>query len=356
MLIHHILSNTKTPFGDPMVAPKEYEYEANELLDLVLSLHEHVPQFSIPDLWTLVTAKALARLGGPNVSILRGRDGTEDKCRDDLLTFPPAVVSEDNRDVLNLKRSLAKQQFSIEQLVALIGCARTVGFHEGTHFHTQEKIKPLMRRPMVTGPTEDEFHLPDTIGKCTVDPYVFGSEYFDLLLDYNWKQHGLLKKEPFYRCSESSRVRDVVLIDPFSAQKTEQIDRIVAAEEKHQKEVKNYFEKNSSVLEGKSPADMSKYGRTGEAQMIPGKEPTKVEPEHTTHVDFETEEPSKHVDPCSHVSMRGIDVMLLDDALTRGWLHRFSSNEVDFYSTVTDIVLEVQRRGHNENELYVYHK
>lgn len=362
MLMHHALSDTQTPFGCPVVAPELYHDEAQELFDFLWNLHADQPMYSIPDLWAMVTAKALARLGGPHVVPFRGRENPpEFMTRKDLLVFPPALITEDRRDVLNMKRILSRQGFSLERLVALIGCARCIGFHDAANFHTKEVVIPTMRRhPGTLGPREDEFHLPDTISKCTLDPYVFGSEYFDLLLDYKWKQSGFFKRNRTseYRCTDRDRTREVTLLDPFSEKSIEVERRRIQASAKAIDAIESIEKRdNKSFNQNDSDTD-GKFGRTGEAQFIPGMEP-KAQVAHTKtddplDADYEIERTTISVNPCSQVSMRGMDMMLLDDALTKGWLYQFADDELEFYSTVGDVVLDIQQRGHNRNNLYVW--
>jgi hypothetical protein len=368
MMLHHALSNTQTPFGCPIVAPEEYRPEAEQIVDFIWELNKEQPSYTFPDLWAMFTAKAIARLGGPNVTPYRGREDPPDfMTRDKLLAFPPAVITENERDVLNMKRVLSRQGFSLEQLVALIGCDRCIGFHEAAHFHTQQEVKPKMRRrPRTIGPTDDEFHLPDTVQKTTMDPYVFGGEYFDLLLDYRWRQSGFFKKhkDMEYRCNAKDRARDVTLLDPFSEKTLESQRRWMAAAEKAKETAEQAKRLNVDTANDEGNAEGSgRFNRSGEAQFIPdgdqsswkvGNEDGKKETDLSGNPDYEIEHMGVSVDPCQHVSMRGIDVMLLDDSLTKGWLHQFGDNELEFYAAVSEIILEIQKRGHNTNKLAVW--
>lgn len=359
MVLHHALSGTETPFGNPMVAPSYLKEEAEELLELVLELHHENPAVSIPDLWALLTAKALARLGGPSVAARRGRDGpAEDAAVEDLLQFPPSLVPEDKRDVLNLKRVLSREGFSLEQIVALAGCNRNLGYHEAANFHTKEEVKPMLKRqPSMMGPSTDHFHAPDLLEKSTLDPYVFGGEYFDLLLDYNWKPGGMFKKGSHYRCSQKERRRQVTLLDPFS-------EKTLETRRRHLERLA----RSAAALEGAKEDSQGeektsgRFGRSGEAQFIPWaikdkkEDPVSEEVDRALESSIEVDDPGDVLDPCEHVSMRGIDVMLLDDALTRGWLHHFSEDEISFFSTVSDVFAFIQGRGHNANKLYETHR
>ncbi|KAG5467475.1 hypothetical protein CUR178_01118 [Leishmania enriettii] len=368
MLLHHALSNTQTPFGCPIVAPENYREEAEEIVDFVWKLSKDQPVYTFPDLWAMFTAKAMARLGGPNVVPLRGRDDApEFMTRDSLLAFPRSLIREDDRDVLNMKRVLSRQGFSLEQVVALIGCSRCIGFHDAANFHTREDVKPkIKRRPGMTGPREDEFHLPETIQKTTLDPYVFGSEYFDLLLDYKWRQPGFLqqRKDCAYRCNAKERARQITLLDPFSEKSFESQRRRVEIVEKARECHSPKDKRNSATLgEDDSSLGGASVNRSGEAQLIPGAisaewsnnaERGIREPDIAGDSDYEIERVAAPLDPCEHVSMRGMDVMLLDDALTKGWLYQFGDNELEFYAVVSEVILDIQGRGHNRNKLAMW--
>ncbi|KAG5492767.1 hypothetical protein JKF63_01347 [Porcisia hertigi] len=365
MLLHHALSNTQTPFGCPIVAPENYREEAEEIVDFIWKLNREQPMYTFPDLWAMFTVKAMARLGGPNVVPLRGRDDPpEFMTRNLLLAFPRSLIRENDRDVLNMKRVLSRQGFSLEQLVALIGCTRCIGYHDAANFHTREEVKPrIKRRPGVIGPSGDEYHLPETIQKTTMDPYVFGSEYFDLLLDYKWKQSGFFHQRGSgeYLCNAKERARQVTLLDPFSEKSLESQRRRIDAAEKAREGVDALEKRGSETMEGDHRAlGGGRFGRSGEAQFIPGETSTKWndnaergnrEPDIAGDPDYEIERVAEAVDPCEHVSMRGIDVMLLDDALTKGWLYQFGDNELEFYAAVSEVISDIQRRGHNPNKL-----
>ncbi|AYU83151.1 Peroxidase, putative [Leishmania donovani] len=368
MLLHHALSNTQTPFGCPIVAPENYREEAEEIADFIWKLSTDQPMYTFPDLWAMFTAKAMARLGGPNVVPLRGRDDPpEFMTRDLLLAFPRSLVHEDDRDVLNMKRVLSRQGFSLEQVVALIGCNRCIGFHDAANFHTREEVKPKMkRRPGAIGPSDDEFHLPGTIQKTTMDPYVFGSEYFNLLLDYKWRQPGLFqqRRKGAYSCNAKERARQVTLLDPFSEKSYESQQRRMGPAEKA-RESSNATDKRipATLGDGDSAPDRGRFDRSGEAQFIPGAhsanrsdsaESSNREPDIAGDPDYEAERGTVSVDPCEHVSMRGVDVMLLDDALTKGWLYQFGDNELEFYAAVSEVILNIQGRGYNPNKLAMW--
>ncbi|XQJ31279.1 Peroxidase, putative [Leishmania guyanensis] len=368
MLLHHALSGTQTPFGCPIVAPENYREEAEEIVDFIWKLNKDQPMYTFPDLWAMFTAKAMARLGGPNVVPLRGRDDPpEFMTRDVLLAFPRSLIHEDNRDVLNMKRVLSRQGFSVEQVVALIGCSRCIGFHDAANFHTREEVKPKMRwHPKVIGPSGDEYHLPGTIQKTTMDPYVFGSEYFDLLLDYKWRHPRFFQKGKSgeYRCNAKERARQVILLDPYSEKSCELQRRRVEAVERGRDGISATDKRNSTAHGGSSSSlGDNRCDRSGEAQFIRGATGAKWsnsmeggngEPQITDDPDYETECVAVSVDPCEHVSMRGIDVMLLDDGLTKGWLYQFGDNELEFYAAVSEVILDLQGRGHNLNKLTMW--
>ncbi|ESL08290.1 hypothetical protein TRSC58_04009 [Trypanosoma rangeli SC58] len=353
MVIHHALSGTQTPFGAPMVYPEYMRPEAEELMRFVFELHREQPMFSIPDLWAMLSAKALARLGGPNISVHRGRPNPpEDLTVEELLVETPSLVSEGKRDVLAMKRLLAGQGFSVEEIVGMIGGIRALGFHDSSGFHTKEEVKPQMRRhPSLMGPQEDVFHLPETMEKCTLDPYVFGGEYFDLLLDYNWRQRSRIGwRRGVFRCDEKDRKRDITLLDPFSEQAVMRERKRLQAQEQAREAVERAAQKRErfSVAE----EEESVVGRAGEAQFISGVEPQENVEEDTTDTAGLVVVP-EFKSPCSSVSMREIDMMLLDDALLTGWLHRFSANEIRFYAVFGNVMMKIQDQGYNLNSLYV---
>ncbi|KAH9601536.1 hem peroxidase [Trypanosoma melophagium] len=354
MVIHHALSGAQTPFGAPMVFPEYIRSEAKELMEFILQLHHEQPMFSIPDLWAMLTAKALARLGGPNISVRRGRPQLPiDLKEEQLLVETPSLVPETTRDVFAMKRLLAKQGFSVEEIVAIIGGIRNIGFHEDSGFHTKEEVKPQMRRrPGLMGPEEDIFHLPDTFHKCTLDPYVFGGEYFDLLLDYNWRKKGFFRRRgDHFRCDEGDRKREIVLLDPFSEESLSKERKRLQAQESAREAMERAAQKRQNI---KTDDEIeSETGRVGEAQFIPGLEDVNNEAkDETIDVKGEVEIP-EFKSPCSSVSLREIDMMLLDDALLTGWLHRFSANEIRFYTVFGGIMEKIQSRGYNINSLYI---
>ncbi|SCU72884.1 peroxidase, putative [Trypanosoma equiperdum] len=351
MVIHHALSGAQTPFGVPMVYPEYMKPEAEELMEFILQLNHEQPMFSIPDLWALFSAKALARLGGPSISVHRGRsDPPNDVPADQLLISTPSLVPESKRDVLNMKRLLSRQGFAVDEIVAMLGGIRNIGFHESSGFHTTEEVKPQMRRrPGVMGPEEDVYHIPDTPQKCTLDPYVFGSEYFDLLLDYNWKQNtSLFRRNGPFHCSENDRKREVLLLDPFSEQAMERERKRLQAEERARESVERAaLKRHPSFDETTSITG----GRDGEAQPISGVM-SELNEDEGINVKSLVEVP-EFKSPCSSVSMREVDVLLLDDALLTGWMHRFSANEILFYDVFGTVMEKIQCRGYNLNSLYL---
>lgn len=348
MALHHVTSNTQTPFGCPMVAPRYLLPEATELMDFVWTLHEEQPAFSIPDLWALIVTKGLARLGGPNVAPARGRDDPPNFLgKDDLLVVTPTLIPEDRRDVVNMKRVLASEGFSLPQIIALMGAMRTLGFHEAANFHTTHEVQPSVRRGK-EGPVTDIFNLPDINDKCTLDPYVFDSQYFNLLIDYKWKPGWSLlpksKGQQKFMCSEKDRARDVVYLDPFSDQTVDSEKRMLLAKEKAQQTIDMQEKRRSK------DGETGLYGRSGEAQFIPGTEDS-ADPAKKLDEQFEVEKSGERPSPCEFVSMRPIDVMLLDDGLCYGWLYRYSDSEVEFYSEFSKVVETIINRGYNTNQL-----
>ncbi|KAF8298731.1 putative peroxidase [Trypanosoma cruzi] len=355
MVIHYVLSDTQTPFGAPMVYPEYMRPEAEELMKFIFDLHSEQPMFSIPDLWAMLSAKALARLGGPNISVRRGRpDPPGHLAVEQFLVETPSLVPEGKRDVLKMKRLLAGQGFSVEEIVGMIGGIRTIGFHDSSGFHTKEEVKPQIRRhPSLMGPQEDVFHLPETMEKCTLDPYVFGGEYFDLLLDYNWRQRSLIgwRSGPF-RCDEKDRKREITLLDPFSEQAVMRERKRLQAQEQAREAVERAAQKREQITLPEEEKAESAMGRVGEAQFIPGVEMQESVDDDTTEAVGSLVVP-EFKSPCSSVSMREMDMMLLDDALLTGWLHRFSTNEIRFYTVFGEVMEKIQNRGYNLNSLYV---
>ncbi|KEG15022.1 putative ascorbate-dependent peroxidase [Trypanosoma grayi] len=351
MVIHHALSGAQTPFGAPMVYPEYLRPEAEELMEFILQLHREQPMFTIPDLWAMLSAKALARLGGPSITVRRGRPHPpSDLAEDQLLVVTPSLVPEKKRDVLSMKRLLAGQGFSVEEIAGIIGGIRNIGFHESFGFHTKAEVKPQMRRhPSLMGPEEDIFHLPETLEKCTLDPYVFGGEYFDLLLDYNWKQGGFLnRRSGLFRCDEKDRKREVTLLDPFSEQALMKERKRLLAQEKAREAVERASQKREKLDDAE---EESVTGRVGEAQYIPGVDDNDDAGDDAGDMGVMLEVP-EFKSPCSNVSMREIDMLLLDDALLTGWLHRFSANEIQFYNVFGNVMEKIQSRGYNLNSLY----
>ncbi|KAG8344254.1 hypothetical protein TRVL_04913 [Trypanosoma vivax] len=352
MVVHHALSGAQTPFAIPMVYPEYLRPEAEELMSFVIALHKEQPMFSIPDLWALLSSKALSRLGGPSVQVRRGRpDPPPDLSEEQLLVSVPSLVEETQRDVLKIKRLLAGKGFSVDEIVAMVGGIRNIGFHESSGFHTRAEVRPVMRRRFgALGPENDVLRLPESQYKCTLDPYVFGGEYFDLLLDYHWTQRGLFRRPgDLFQCDEGNRKREIVMLDPFSEQALERERKRLVAKERAREAVVRAAEKKELHA---VPVDGSTTGRHGEAQYIGGSNDKAV-----TGGTVQTVEPLVEMpefkSPCSSVSMREIDMTLLDDALLLGWVHRFSANEINFYTVFGKTIEKIHCHGYNVNSLYL---
>eukprot|EP00796_Vickermania_ingenoplastis_P005366 gene5366-3861_t len=123
MTAHHLLSAATTPFGSPMVVPPANEKAGAELQRLVDGWHAAYPERSVPDIWALVSHKATTSLGGPRVPLSIGRTAADSPLAK-RLAVTPARIPEDCLDARRLKRLLADQGLSLEQMVALVGCDR----------------------------------------------------------------------------------------------------------------------------------------------------------------------------------------------------------------------------------------
>lgn len=368
MAMHHLFSNTQTPFGDPMVAPLELKQDAMELLSFIKELHKEQPQFSIPDLWALACVKAVERLGGPGVPPTVGRASSSSSTSlkdDDLLKFPPSLLSDDTRDVSSLKRLFAMQKFSCDEAVAALAGARNVGYHAG-FYSSLRREGPLAMKPNVgsIGAASHETLLTQqnpTMRKCTLDPFVFGGEYFNYLLDYHWFQvpvselavpqvpvarngeGGAATPQPVeqpsgsnqlsrwlrkafgrshvakgpdadvFRCFEDKRRRVEILVNPLSE------DYIVT-------------QKMKQTLNAKELREWE-AGREAEREEKGDQRANPV------------------VSPCGHITMQPIDVMLLDDVMTLGWVNKFSENELRFYNSFTKVLRKTVEMRYNVNGL-----
>lgn len=359
MALHHLMTQAPTPFGAPMVAPPELKAEAEELLEFVKRIHAEQPQFSIPDLWALMCSKALERLGGPIVHPLRGRPHLDAKGpKETLLTFPPNVVLTTQRDVLRFKRLLASQRYSVDEAVAALAGLRNIGYHPAVLGQVAAASGTESMRPATLVERVDKAHpTPETQltakvttqRKCSLDPYVFGGEYFNYLLDYHWDEQPVQSlKHPMDRrdgeghtvsspslwrtligqgssasqahskvwtCSEGRRRRVDVLVDPLS-------------------EAYAVREKMKRTLE---PEEMEQW---------------EAEQERARRENPFTAAQGALVSPCDSISMEAIDVMLLDDAMTLGWVKKFSENEVKFYTSFGLVVDKILSKGYNVNELF----
>jgi hypothetical protein len=357
MALHHLMAQTSTPFGAPMVAPPELKKEAEELLEFIKQLHAEQPQFSIPDLWALTCSKALERLGGPIVHPLRGRKHINAKGpTETLLVFPPHLVLTDQRDILRLKRVFAAQRYSVDEAVAALAGLRNIGYHPAvvSDVLRGETMKPatVVERMDKAHPTQETLLAAKVVTqrKCSLDPYVFGGEYFNYLLDYHWTETpvrslkhpsdrrdgdgGVLPELSWWRklvgsskgssasadarvwtCSESRRRRVDILVDPLSEAYAmrETMKRTLDKDEMEQWE-----------------ADQERARRENPFTSAQG----------------------ATASPCEDISMEAIDVMLLDDAMTLGWVTKFSENEVKFYTSFGSVVDKILCTGYNANELF----
>lgn len=355
MALHHIFSKTETPFAAPMVAPPELQDEALQLLHFIKELHKEQPQFSIPDLWVMATAKAVERIGGPALTALRGRknqDSFEDK---DLLVFPPSCISDSARDVLSFKRMMSVSGYSFEEAIVALGAARSIGFHSVANIHFRESMKPanLRERFDENFPSQETLMTQKeaTMRKCSMDPFVFGGEYFTYLLDYIWEprveelnrdgsvkeKKGILSKltlfktssspvnssesqglvapstRTYWTCSESKRRRVEQLVNPLS--------------EEYLRKAKRKIELNAKQLREQEEQEELERLQNGD-QVSPV------------------------ISPCDHITMEAVDVMLMDDALTLGWLSKFSENELRYYGSFAKLMDKLFQKGYNANLLF----
>jgi hypothetical protein len=380
MNLHYIMSETSSPFGAPMVAPPTLKPEAEELARFVREKHIEHPHCSVPDMWVMLTRKASLRLGGPDIRITSGRkwpkydewerhnateqSGSSSKsysedttnhnhhdanrdvpfCEEPaLVRIVSAAVADTERDIGRLKQVCASQGLSTQEIVALVGAIRNVGFHGGAEIHNSIVVKPTAEQ-LRGDVTKDVLQLmpealaaPKSNRKCSVDPYAFDGVYFTHLLDYKWEPvtddtgeapdtskkpsrrrwFGILSAvEPtapnapmLFKCDEDRRRRSKqTLVDPYSVENLKRPSTIITTEE------------------GK-------------------RELTRDE------LSIEEQEVKSEVDFCSNIRMEPIDVSLMDDAMCVGWIARLSNDETQFYSVVATLLQKIHERGYNKNLL-----
>lgn len=221
--VHHVFSNTKTPFGAPLVVPEELKEEASEILRVLRQVQRDQPQVSLADLWVLASCYALSGLGGP---IADSRWGNRPCASEDVpIVVTKPQIKESGRDVMLLKRLLVDQDFPCHEMVALVG-HRTLGCHLGSK-----------------------------TDRCTRNPVVFDNDYFINLKEHKWLSN---KKGDLFMCND---------------------------------------------------------------------------------------------DDAADLKMQPIDLSLLDDSLTSGWVTKFAENEIKFFNTFAAALQKIHLRGYFVNDM-----
>lgn len=294
MTAHNLLSRASTSFGAPMVSPAHCKTEAEELAALVNRWHADFPTVSTPDLWALLSSKALMTLGGPRVPMTAGREqegqlattanealatttsSGEKPAHAAIVTISPSYVPERCGDVRQLKRVLSEEGLSLEQMVALLGVVRSLGPHE-------EDVSPTRHKHQSAKLQASQLLLPH---QCTTDPQAYSNEYFQLLLNQTWKEE--VGISGYYRCRVSTEKKD------------------------HPEAGPDLQKARSTRLLGKSEV----------------------------------------TDPCSMVAMKPLDLLLLKDPGTKAFVQRFSQNQSRLDYVVANLFDSIHQRGHNVNQIY----
>jgi hypothetical protein len=230
------------------------------------------------------------------------------------------------------------QGFSSDEAVAALAGSRNVGFHSGANIHSTTLMTPgiLRERNNRSVPSQETLFAKESDSKrtCSMDPYVFGGEYFNYLLDYHWEPHSVaqhasssawsrlvsslqggskpLPKDTVWTCSESKRRRVEVLVDPLS----------------------DAYVREQKIKLDMSAKELREYTTTKSDNAL--SKGDVIEPA---------------VSPCDQISMEAVDVMLLDDAMTLGWITKFSENELRFYGSFGRVFEKILGKGYNANEL-----
>lgn len=201
MTTHYLLSPTGTPFGMPMVSPPFCGEEAEELHKIVVDWCAAYPSTSVADLWTLLSCKALESLGGPRVPLTVGRlplpeadhpsDHGKNMVADSArVAVLPSSVPESCGDIRRLKRVLAEKELPLDQIVALVGVSRAIGFHEDVCQHKKKDEKGWKSSCYDSMPRQ-----------CTALPYQLENDYFRNLLRETWLH---VEGTPgYYRCRKT---------------------------------------------------------------------------------------------------------------------------------------------------------
>lgn len=291
MTAHYLLSNASTPFGAPMISPVHCKAEAEELAEMVASWHAAFPAVSIPDLWALVSSKAMVAVGGPRVPITAGRErrvcssGQTPRSKnaseeDHVVILTPTHLPERCKNVRELKRVLSEEGLSLEQMVALLGVTRSLGPHEEGGNSTERDSK------MSTSRERRSYYFPPH--QCTTNPHTYSNQYFQLLLGQKWKEEDVAPG--YYRCRSTSVDRGSKL----------------------------------SVVSDNSETRSSNNAL------------------HNSEI----------ADPCSFVAMKSLDILLLEDAGTKAFVQRFSQNQNRMDYVVASLFDSIHQRGHNVNHIY----
>jgi hypothetical protein len=176
--VHHAMSDAATPFASPLIVPPEFEAEAAALAEYLGGVIERQPQALMADLWVCASQQSLSAVGGPLPAMRWGRIQDVEPAR------PYEVLAAPARDTLGLKKHLAGRNFTIDEIVALVG-HRTLGCH-GVTCEAQRGALVARASPDGAGaaPTSAPTAARPASGSTT--PGLFDSDYYACLLNGAW--------------------------------------------------------------------------------------------------------------------------------------------------------------------------
>lgn len=297
MAFHHVLSGCQTPFATPMVCPPHLIEEAQILENLMGELVQYKHGLSPADLWAILCVKALQFVGGPTVSMKVGRPLDETSMKVKIID---PIIPHTKRNAKALKDEMGRNGYRVSDVVAIVGASRCLGYHPDVKFNVKDNVE---------------------YRKTTTQPLIFGNDYFDELVHYQWTP-------------ESQNRKDKKKLFGLFSQKT------------------------SSGSDDTSP-DLYRCNDDRKAAlrvkyMIPNQAPKAPMTEHEAAA-AEEQKPKTKSDPsasvCSQISMQGIDIALLDDSLLSGWVNRFADNEQTYFTQVEKIYDDLLQKGYDKTKL-----
>ena len=338
MALHYSLADVRTPFGAPMVAPPHLAEEARELEGLVAELMTYSHEFSPADLWAMIASKAVLLLGGPDCVMKAGRP--LDAASMSVRICEP-VVPYTERNAARLKSDMVRRGYRVSDVVAVVGAMRSLGYHPDAkvRFHAEEKTfvgasstsssssTPTSEAGTTAASSSSSASDHAVFRKTTTHPFTFSNDYFDSLVQYQWRPETEIAAEAA-RAARASRgiLGRIGLLGGSKDAKA------------------------ASGADAPSPnvfrCDDQRLAELRVKYVISAKAPTAPQ----TREQAEAEEEAMRAaaegiaaaDPqlsiCDQISMQPIDLSLLDDTLMSGWANRFADNEPLFFLEVAKVL------------------